>query len=101
VTALGEGPRLIAALAGETRSPWARAAVAYARGEPGVAADILAETGAVTDEAYARLATARLLLEQGHRGEAGAQLDRALEFYRSVGATRYVHEAETLFAASA
>ena len=37
----------------------------------------------------------------GRRAEADVQLERALAFYRSVGATAYVREAEALFAASA
>ncbi len=81
--------------------PWARAGAAYGRGNPAAAADICAEIGAVTQEAYARLAAARMLVEQGRRAEADEHLHRALAFYRSVGATRYVREGESLLAASA
>jgi hypothetical protein len=35
------------------------------------------------------------------RVEAEVELQRALSFYRSVGATRYIREGEALFAASA
>ena len=48
-----------------------------------------------------RLAAARLLVEQGRRAEADEQLGRALAFYRSVGATRYLREGESLLAAAA
>jgi hypothetical protein len=78
-----------------------RAAIAYATGDPRSAAEICAEVGALAEEAYARVAAARQLVEQGRRAEADAQLRRALAFYRSVGAVRYVREGEALLAASA
>jgi tetratricopeptide (TPR) repeat protein len=80
---------------------WARAGAAYGRGDPAAAADICAEVGATTQEAYARLTAARVLLEEGRRAEADEHLHRALAFYRSVGATWYVRQGETLLAASA
>jgi hypothetical protein len=57
--------------------------------------------GAATEEAYARLTASRVFVEQGRRAEADAQLQRALAFYRTVGASRYVREGEVLLAASA
>ena len=51
--------------------------------------------------AYARLRAARELVAHGRRAEADAQLQRALAFWREVGATRYVREGEALLAASA
>jgi class 3 adenylate cyclase/tetratricopeptide (TPR) repeat protein len=95
------GAELAAALSRGYESPWAHAAIAYARGEPAEAADLCAEMGAVTQEAYARLAAARMLVDAGRRAEADVQLGRALAFYRGVGARRYVLEGETLLAASA
>jgi tetratricopeptide (TPR) repeat protein len=80
---------------------WARAGAAYGRGDPVAAADICAEIGAPTQEAYARLAAARLLVSEGRRAEADEQLHRALGFYRSVGAKWYVRQGEALLAASA
>jgi class 3 adenylate cyclase/tetratricopeptide (TPR) repeat protein len=97
----GRGPELAAALPEDDELPWVRAALAYARGDPMVAADICGEMGAVTEEAYARLAAARMLSEEGRRAEADEQLRRALAFYRSVGATRYLREGEALLATSA
>jgi hypothetical protein len=97
----GRGPTLAAVLAPHTAKPWARAATAFAEGEPWEAADICAEMGAVSEEAYARLAAARMLAAEGRRAEADEQLRGALGFYRSVGARRYVQEGETLLAASA
>jgi hypothetical protein len=57
--------------------------------------------GAVAQEAYARLAAGRQLADAGRRAEASEHLRRALAFYRSVSARRYVLEGETLLAASA
>jgi len=54
------------------------------------AADRLAEMSEVAWEAYARL-----------RAGTEGQVRRALDFYRSVGATRYVREGESLLARTA
>jgi len=97
---LGRGEELAAALR-PFGAPWAHAAIAFCEGNPLEAAEILAEIGAVTDEAYARLTASRILVEQGRRAEADAQLRRALAFYGAVGASRYLREGESLLAASA
>jgi hypothetical protein len=65
------------------------------------AADILADMGVIPEEAFVRLRAAEVLLDAGRRAEAAAQLQRALAFYRSVGATAYIRDGESLFAASA
>ena len=57
--------------------------------------------GSRPDEAFVRLSAAEAIAAAGRRPEANVQLERALAFYRSVGATAYVREAEALFAASA
>jgi class 3 adenylate cyclase/tetratricopeptide (TPR) repeat protein len=102
LTALGQGAALVEALpAGLERLAGVRAGIAYASGDPVTAADVCAEMGLPTEEAQDRLAAARLLLTQGRRAEADEQLRRALAFYRSVGASRYVREGESLLAASA
>lgn len=44
---------------------------------------------------------AERLLAVGRRAEADVQLRKALAFYRSVGATRYIREGEALLAATA
>jgi hypothetical protein len=41
------------------------------------------------------------MLESGRGEAAKPQLERALAFYRSAGAARYVREAETMLAAIA
>ncbi len=80
---------------------WLEAARAFAAGQFDQAAEVLDEIGAVADEAILRLRAAETLAAQGRRTEADAHLQRALAFYRSVGATAYIREAEGLFAASA
>jgi tetratricopeptide (TPR) repeat protein len=82
-------------------SPWLDAARAYAAGAFVEAADLYAGISTVPDEAFARLRAAEALVAAGRRPEADAQLQQALAFYRSVGATAYIREAESLFAASA
>jgi class 3 adenylate cyclase/tetratricopeptide (TPR) repeat protein len=79
---------------------WHQLAAAVARGELVEAADRLAELGAGTYEAYVRLRAAETLIEEG-RPEGEAQLQQALAFYRSVGATAYMRRGEALLAASA
>ena len=93
LTDMGRGEECVSALQAYARVPWARIGIAFGHGDPTGAADRCAEIGAVTSEAFCRLAAARL-------GDLG-QLELALAFYRSVGATRYVSEGESLLAASA
>jgi predicted ATPase/class 3 adenylate cyclase len=72
------------------RTRWVEAAALYAEGELTAAADELADMGTATAEAYVRL-----------RARDEANVRRSLGFWRSVGATRYIGEAESLLAASA
>jgi class 3 adenylate cyclase len=71
-------------------SPWAIAGLALVEERHAEAADRLAEIGDFVDEAHARLLAAE-----------PDQVERALAFFRSVGATRYIQQAEALLAASA
>ncbi len=80
---------------------WLEASVAYAAGDFDEAAGILEQMGAIADEARLRLHAAEALVEAGRRPEADVHLQRALAFYRSVGASGYIRLAEGLFAASA
>jgi tetratricopeptide (TPR) repeat protein len=82
-------------------SLWSDAAVAILDGEFERAAELFVQIGSVPDEARARLRAAETLVADGRRAEADSQLDKALSFYRSVGATRYVRAGEALFAVSA
>jgi tetratricopeptide (TPR) repeat protein len=77
-------------------SPWSSAAAAIARGDYLPAADIYEEIGHLPNEAYTRLRAAEKLLADGRQGEADEQLQKALGFYRGVGATRYIREGEAL-----
>ncbi len=94
----GELPNILATRADRS---WVRAAIAALDGDFVGAADIAGEDGLVVDEAELRLRAAQVLVAEGRRAEADVQLQRALAFYRSVGATRYAREAEALLAASA
>jgi hypothetical protein len=82
-------------------NPWRDAALAGANGDFSRAADLYARMGAATLEAEARLCAAEELIEAGRRAEGEAELQKALHFYRTVGATRYIQHGEALRAASA
>jgi len=71
-------------------------------GEYVAAADECRERGLKTTEAYIRLRGGERLLYTDDRDpeEGKTQLEAALAFYRSVGATRYIREAKALLAAS-
>jgi hypothetical protein len=75
--------------------------MAFTAGDLRQAADICGEMGAVTDEARDRLWLAEALINENRRSQADIELQLALAFYRSVGATRYIREAEALLLASA
>ena len=59
------------------------------------------EDGSPTHEAEARLCAAEQLIETGRRAEGEVELQKALAFYRKVGATSYIQQGEALLAASA
>jgi tetratricopeptide (TPR) repeat protein len=79
---------------------WAEAARSYFARDFTGAADQYETIGSLTDEAEARLRAARHLTESGRPDKAAEQLERALRFYRSVEATRFVREGEALLAAT-
>jgi predicted ATPase/class 3 adenylate cyclase len=100
LAALGRGAELVEAADADRRpSLWGEAARAFAAGDPAGAAELSAEIGSLPWEAYCRVRAGERLLAEGRTGEAEAQLQRALAFYRSVGATRDVEEIERLKAA--
>ena len=102
LTRLGRQDELLAAAAkAELRTRWLDVATAFARGDVELAGDMCADMGVIPNEAYTRLRAAEKLVQEGRRADADAQLRRALEFYRSVGASFYVREAEALMAESA
>jgi class 3 adenylate cyclase/tetratricopeptide (TPR) repeat protein len=83
------------------RTKWADAGHAVLRRDFVAAADDLDEIGVSELEALARLRAAETLLAEERRLEADEQLQRALAFWRSVGATRYIREGEALLAMTA
>jgi hypothetical protein len=88
-------------LADQPQTLWTAAARAYAHGDFIAAAEILHQTGSRPEEAEARLRAAEQLVSLGRRAEGDAQLQAALEFYRSVGAARYVRDCEAVRTAPA
>lgn len=82
------------------QTPWSAAAMAIADGDPARAADILEGTGARTLVAAARLRAAAKAAADRRHGDVAQQLMPALAFYREVGASAYVRDAETLLAAA-
>jgi tetratricopeptide (TPR) repeat protein len=87
--------------AGHPERVWHRAAEALARGAILDAAEILASAGAETYAAHFRLRGAQTLVAANRTDEAGVQRERALEFYRSVRATRYLRDGEADLKATA
>jgi tetratricopeptide (TPR) repeat protein len=98
---LGLSDELLAAIADRRATPWTEEVRAYAGGDYLGAAEILRRTGSKPEEAEARLRAAEQLVPEGRRPEGDEQLQQALAFYRSVGASRYVQDCEALLAASA
>jgi class 3 adenylate cyclase/tetratricopeptide (TPR) repeat protein len=84
---LGLLDELAAAVADRPTTPWTDVVRAYAAGDFVAAADILHRVGSKPDEAEARLRASR-------DGDADDELERALAFYRSVGADHFVRECE-------
>jgi hypothetical protein len=82
-------------------SPWRDALAALAADDFAAAAEHLGGIGLRPSEAYARLRAAEQLIAAGRRSDGEAQLARARAFYREVGATAYLREADALLAATA
>jgi tetratricopeptide (TPR) repeat protein len=98
---LGRQAEFLDAIGKTTPSPWRASAAAYVSADFLGAAEQYAAIGVLPYEAYARLRAAEALVRAGRRAEADPELQRALAFWRSVGATAYVREGEELLAASA
>jgi hypothetical protein len=90
---LGEELRSAVGRLGDSRHE--RATTAILDLDLATAADVSAEMGTYLEHELRRLAAERALAE-GRREEADVQLDRALTFYRPVGAARYVRALEEL-----
>jgi len=87
---LGRGQTFLDVARSQVHTRWLDAAELVASGNLSPAADVYAEMGTLADEADARL-------RSGRESEVG----RALEFFRSVRAVRYVQEGEALLAKTA
>ncbi len=83
------------------QTPWVAAVAALVERNFGAAADLYESIGAPAAAADVRLWAAEWLAGQGRVIEADAEARRALAFWRTVGATRYVRAGETLLAKSA
>jgi DNA-binding SARP family transcriptional activator len=97
---LGREAELLAALESAPSTPWFQAARAIAAGESTHAVELVARMGAPSVEAYTRLRSAEQLARAGAREQAHEYLEPALAFFRQVGATLYVAQAEQLLASA-
>jgi tetratricopeptide (TPR) repeat protein len=98
LTRLGRGREILEVLPSD-EVPWVQAARAFVVGDLRRAADVCRDMGARTEEARDRLWLAGSLVGLSRRAEADVELQRCLDFYESVGATRYIREAEALLGA--
>ncbi len=83
------------------QSAWLEATRAVVRGDYSDAAERFGAMETRPHEAYARLRAAERFVAAGQRTEADEQLANALTFFRAVGATRYIREAEGIRPAAA
>ena len=79
---------------------WREVAVVAMEGELIAAADVVSQTGAVTVESQLRFRGGQQLIAEGRHAEGAVELERALEFYRSVDASAYVAQIESALARS-
>jgi len=100
LSSIGRGTELRDVLS-EARDPWSQAAFAFASGAVERAVEICVAMGAAVEEARDRLWLGEMFVTQNRRADADSQLQRALAFYRSVRAARYVKQAEASLTASA
>jgi tetratricopeptide (TPR) repeat protein len=101
VRELAREDELLVVLETAPQVPWVGAAQAILSGQPLRAASLLDEIAFRPGAAYARLRAAESLAREGASAAAEAELERALAFYRSVGATRYIEQGEQAMAALA
>ena len=92
---------LAAALESAPMWPWREIAFACLDREFVRAADLWVQGGSPTWEARLRFRAAEELIATGRHAEGEAQLEQALAFYRSVGATFFTERAEALLGSAA
>ena len=102
VELLGAGrPRAAESIIGRMpEGPWRDACRALVDGQDAGAADTLTSIGTERLAADLRLRAARALAAAGRLSEAEAQLELARAFYRKVGATAFLAEADDILAAA-
>ena len=93
---LGETSSVREILADLPPSPGYAAMLAVLDREFEKASELYAEAGILLFEAEARLRTAEQLLAAGLRAEGEIELEKALSFYRSVGAVLFIERGEAL-----
>jgi hypothetical protein len=81
-------------------TPWGQRILSVLEGDFESEGDDSEREGRLTTAALARLRAAERLVSEGRRAEADIHLQKALAFYRSVGATRYIRRGEALLAAA-
>src|SRR6266516_589006 len=79
--------------------PWLEVVSSLIQRDFGAAVATLELMGAFSAAAEARVWAGEWLVQQGRHGEANVQLERALAFWRLVGARRYLERSESLLAA--
>jgi tetratricopeptide (TPR) repeat protein len=98
---LGREAELVSAIESAPSTPWHEAARAIAGGELERSIELVARIGAPSAEAYARLRAAQELSRAGRLIGGHDLLEPALAFFRHVGATRYLAQADKLLAGAA
>jgi predicted ATPase len=78
--------------------PWKDLTTAGVRGDLAQVGDLFASFGCVALEASARLCGGEEAIEDGRRAEGRAEIERALAFYRTVGAQFHVRRGEAFLA---
>ncbi len=97
---LGLTEQFLAVAATAPGTPWVEAGRAVVEGDFARAAAVYGRIGARSQEAAARLRAAEQQFDAGAQAAGEAELELALVFWRSVGASGYLGDAETLAAAS-
>jgi DNA-binding SARP family transcriptional activator len=95
---LGRESELLPALEAALSTPWVEASRAIAQAEFTRSVELVGRIGAASAEAYARLRAAEELARAGRRQEAHDLLAPALDFFRKVGAKRWLEKGEELLA---
>ena len=101
LTEVDRADEILALGGAELPSRWIQAARAWASGDLRLAAERFREIGSVSDEAFARMKLAERLIADGNAADADRELGRAVDLFRSVGATAYLRKAEAVLASSA